>query len=455
MKIETKCWRMAFLPIRLKKLLIFAAAAALAGGASAQNVWEGGISDDWNNTNNWTYGAVPTSADNVQIFTYGPNMPLITNAAFTGQLTIGKYDTLGRLTVDVGGALTTSSYLLMTEGSGDTAILENSGTVAVNGDAYLNQGVTTLLNNGYFSATGNMVLAQGTPGLSSSTVTNNGQINVGVGFYLHDGTATLVNNVGGTITNNGDFLVAFGVGSTGTVINAGIITAAGVTYAHAGNATIVNEGSWNTATFLPGNLATCQAIITNTGTITATGTMYLTGAGNTVFNMEAGTVTVYTFDMQQAGTGHLNLHGGTILTTFLNINGNTNNTIDVTAGKLIVNGNRKPDLDWMASVGLITAYGGNGIVIAEYDSVSDTTTLSGALPLITGQTMLAGGSFQIDFSGAPSQPFRVLGTNLLTAPVSTWPVIGSGIFDSGGNATFTDSNVAAENSQRFYRIVSP
>lgn len=446
---------MAFLPIRIKKLFIFAAAATLAGGASAQDVWEGGISDDWNDTNNWTYAAVPTSGDNVQIFTYGPNYPRITNAAFAQQLTIGKYDTLGRLTVDADGALTTSSYLLMTEGSGDTAILENSGTVAVNGDAYLNQGVTTLKNDGAFSVTGNLVLAQGSPGFSSATVTNNGQINVDAGVYLHTGTAILVNNAGGTITNNGDFLVAFGAGSTGTVINAGIITAAGVTYAHAGNATIVNEGAWDTATFVPGNLASCQATITNTGTITAAGTMYLTGAGNTVFNMEAGTVTVYTFDMTQAGTGHLNLNGGTIITTFLNIDANPRNTIDITGGKLIVDGNRKPDFEYMASVGLFTAYGGSGIVIAEYDSVLNKTTLRGTLPLITSQTMLAGGSFKIDFNGVPDQAFRVLGTNLLTAPVETWPVIGSGSFDSFGTATFTDPNVTAENDQRFYRIVSP
>lgn len=453
MKTETNCWWVAFLPVRMKKKLTIAAVAALAVGASAQNVWEGGISDDWNDTNNWTYGAVPSSGVDAQIFTYGPNMPRITNNAFTGQLTIGKYDTLGRLTIDAGGALTTSSYLLMAEGSGDTAILENSGTVAVNGDAYLHHGVTTLINNGAFSVAGNMVLAHDSLG-ASSTVTNNGQINVGSGFYLHDGTASLVNNVGGTITNNGDYLVAYGVGSTGTVINKGIITSTGVTYAHAGSATIVNEGAWNTATFQPGNLSTCQANITNTGTITA-GTMYLTVAGNSVFNMESGTVTVFTFDMQQSGTGHLNLHGGTILTTYLNINGNANNTIDITEGKLIVTGNRKPDFDWMASVALITAYGGSGVVIAEYDSISNTTTLRGALPLVTGQTMLAGGSFQINFSGAPAQPFRVLGTNLLTAPLAAWPVLGSGNFSSDGTATFTDSNVAVQNSQRFYRIVSP
>lgn len=75
-----------------------------------------------------------------------------------------------------------------------------------------------------------------------------------------------------------------------------------------------------------------------------------------------------------------------------------------------------------------------------------------AEPVITSSGWRPDGSFQMNFSGLPGSPFRVLSTNWLLAPVSTWPVVGTGSF-AGGVITFTDSTAAA--SARFYRIMSP
>jgi hypothetical protein len=75
-------------------------------------------------------------------------------------------------------------------------------------------------------------------------------------------------------------------------------------------------------------------------------------------------------------------------------------------------------------------------------------------PLITSRAMLPGGSFQLSFTGPPGQAFSVRGTNLLTAPFTTWPLLTNGAIGQNGAVTFTDA-AALTNSQQFYRISSP
>lgn len=78
-----------------------------------------------------------------------------------------------------------------------------------------------------------------------------------------------------------------------------------------------------------------------------------------------------------------------------------------------------------------------------------------AAPTINSGTMLANGSFQVNFSGSAGQPFRVLSADSLIIPAATWSVLNNGNFGPGGFGSFTDSNVAGVGKQRFYRIVSP
>jgi Bacterial Ig-like domain (group 3)/Right handed beta helix region len=89
-----------------------------------------------------------------------------------------------------------------------------------------------------------------------------------------------------------------------------------------------------------------------------------------------------------------------------------------------------------------------------------TTTVSvvvnaGQSIVISSGKMLAGGSFQLNFTGSSGQAFRVLGTNLLTAPLTNWPTLMSGIFGIGGPVITNYTEASATNTQRFYRIVSP
>jgi hypothetical protein len=78
-------------------------------------------------------------------------------------------------------------------------------------------------------------------------------------------------------------------------------------------------------------------------------------------------------------------------------------------------------------------------------------------PVLSGRTMLPGGSFQLTFSGPTNQTFKVLGTNVVNAPRASWPVLMSGTFGVGGPipTNFIDTNVTATNKQRFYIITSP
>jgi hypothetical protein len=117
----------------------------------------------------------------------------------------------------------------------------------------------------------------------------------------------------------------------------------------------------------------------------------------------------------------------------------------------------------MASSALAVA-GSPHVITAEFSGsgnfLNSTNTLAGgqtvvyAVPIVTNATWVAGSGFQLSFSGPVGQPFRVLGTNLLTAPLSTWPVLTNGVFGPGGVATFTDVNAAGK-SQSYYRVGSP
>ncbi len=218
-------------------------------------------------------------------------------------------------------------------------------------------------------------------------------------------SGSLTVNAGGSLSTSGNLLIAVDPGVSGSVVNNGTLSA-NLTYLHAGIATFQNNGILNTADLIPGHLAGSDTTLSNAGDINVAGVMYTTIAGNSVinmnsgvvtvgntlflthagggtgaFNMNGGTVNVGTFDLlQEGGTGHLQLDGGTITAAVMGLNGNANNTIDITEGVLIAVGDHSGGMDWMASIGVITAYGGAGTVIADYDIGLNETTLHAVIP---------------------------------------------------------------------------
>jgi hypothetical protein len=70
-----------------------------------------------------------------------------------------------------------------------------------------------------------------------------------------------------------------------------------------------------------------------------------------------------------------------------------------------------------------------------------------------GGAMVSGGSFQLSFSYTPGQPYRILRTDNLAAPLTNWAVIASGTV-TNNPVVFTDPGILTNTSQ-FYRVVSP
>ena len=134
---------------------------AMAQAAEAQAVWTGTISTNWFTAGNWTPGAVPVAASDVQINNGGvPNSPIVStagavastlviggNAGQSGALTVTGAGTLnvsaggfpfflvgdfgtGTLTVSAGGTLTTGIVGIGNNaGSTGTATVTGAGSV--------------------------------------------------------------------------------------------------------------------------------------------------------------------------------------------------------------------------------------------------------------------------------------------------------------------------------------
>jgi hypothetical protein len=101
-----------------------------------------------------------------------------------------------------------------------------------------------------------------------------------------------------------------------------------------------------------------------------------------------------------------------------------------------------------------------------YQIVASTAagTVSGsdktfATPTVTAPQLrsvnLSGGGLSFSFTNAPGASFSVLGTNVLTAPRSAWPLVGHAVESpvGSGNYQFTDS--APTNSALFYILRQP
>ncbi len=65
---------------------------------------------------------------------------------------------------------------------------------------------------------------------------------------------------------------------------------------------------------------------------------------------------------------------------------------------------------------------------------------------------LANGKFTFTFTNATGLSYSVLATNLVNAPVSTWPVIGTTVESPAGSGTYTFTNSTGANTQLYYLL---
>jgi hypothetical protein len=105
---------------------------------------------------------------------------------------------------------------------------------------------------------------------------------------------------------------------------------------------------------------------------------------------------------------------------------------------------------------LLQGSGPKTIVVTATGYSADTVvqTIVVVTPPTVGGVSLTGGALTFSFTSNPGLSFSVLATNNVTAPVATWPVVGTAAEGPAGHYQFTDPN-AATNPQTYYTVRQP
>lgn len=145
--------------------------------------------------------------------------------------------------------------------------------------------------------------------------------------------------------------------------------------------TLTTTGSWIILGYDAGSNGTMTI---DNGTVTTGGTMYVGFSGSGTLTMNGGTINVNgaRFGIaynSAAAVGHVYLYSGTInCTDFSMAKLGGIATMDITAGKLVVTGDKTTAINTYIASGWITAYGGSGTVLIDYGiSTPGKTTVTG------------------------------------------------------------------------------
>ena len=342
---------------------LVAGAAALGLPAAHAELWNGSVSSNWNEPNNWTPATVPNGT-NARIDTITPNYPVVTsNLLFNPNdviIAMGA-GTTGRLDQSAGQINANAWTYLGVEGGNGTFNLTGSGGFATNGRLWVGgsqnagggTGVATINTTGTLATSSDIGIGSsggtGTLNLNAGTITSggwtfigkreaadngNGTVNMTGGTWTHGGSRTFVglgnstgklNISGGTYNNvlggNADVYFAVGVNNnanatvpevnlTGGNLSVNRLLSVGGVAAEGGgntNATFQGPGKGKLTIDSP------NSVLTLTGELWAG-----QGAGsNGQVILNAGTINVSNWVAigRGGGTGSLNMTGGTITKT--------------------------------------------------------------------------------------------------------------------------------------------
>jgi len=108
-----------------------------------------------------------------------------------------------------------------------------------------------------------------------------------------------------------------------------------------------------------------------------------------------------------------------------------------------------------AQSALLQGPGPRNIVVTAtgYSAAAVIQTIGVTSPTLGGVS-LTGGALTFTFTNTPGFHFSVLSTNNVTAPLTTWPVVGTATESPAGHYRFTDPN-AATNRQTYYTVRQP
>ncbi|MDD5134304.1 MAG: hypothetical protein PHP01_02690, partial [Phycisphaerae bacterium] len=135
--------------------------------------------------------------------------------------------------------------------------------------------------------------------------------------------------------------------------------------------TLTTTGSWIILGYDAGSNGTFTM---SGGTVTTGGTMYVGFSGNGTMYMNGGTINVNgsRFGIaynSAASVGHLYLNDGVINCKdfIMAKNAGSTATMDITGGKLVILGDKTALVNGYVTNGWVTAYGGSGTVLVDYD----------------------------------------------------------------------------------------
>ncbi len=195
------------------------------------------------------------------------------------------------------------------------------------------------------------------------------------------------------------------------------------------------------------------------GAASVSGDLFVGLHGAGTINMTGGSLTVagqLGIALNAGSTGQVALAGGTLSVGSIAMT--ADGLLDITAGTLLINGDAASTVNTYISNGWITALGGTGIVVRDYNTRNPgKTTLTASLPppprqVATGVTV-SGGDATLTYQTTTGHAYHVEGTPGLS-PTSWTTVPGTTTNATGAPVTVTLPLPPGTNSM-FYRTVSP
>ena len=162
------------------------------------------------------------------------------------------------------------------------------------------------------------------------------------------------------------------------------VPGAALTIQSGGSLTSVSNGVWN-----PGvQIGWYSNAVLNTAGTLSTGDGWLTmgagdgtnGYGNAAMNITGGTVTASAIDFNGNSTNHIQLDSGTLICP--NIMGlhQTNQSIDITGGKIVLAGDQTVSAWWWADMSHLTGYGIGSNIQYDFNVTTPGATTVWAVP---------------------------------------------------------------------------
>lgn len=212
----------------MKKLFTILTIAAIVSSPCMANHFDGGAgagNKNWNAALNWVTDVVPTAATDVQaLIVPGYGVEVNNPGAQALYVDVGTWGWGGSLTVNSAGTLSLAENLFIAQDVGISSVATNNGLITVTAAVYMQGGIGSLVNNSTLTAAG-MIL--GNVATSTSVVENTGTMNINGWLYLSLlGQDSVFNMNGGNLNTANIEMPAGGVGHLN--LHGGIITNAAI-----------------------------------------------------------------------------------------------------------------------------------------------------------------------------------------------------------------------------------